>query len=278
METERERGQERGLARLIAGRPRLEPGHVWLAGAGPGDIGLLTLDTVSALAQAEVVLHDALVGTEIFSLIRPGAELIHAGKRGGKPSSEQAGISAELVVQARAGRRVLRLKGGDPFVFGRGGEEILTLAEAGIPFRVIPGMTAGVAGLAAALIPATMRGVNQAIIFATGHGAESQHATLNWEAMAGLGQPIVLYMGAKRIATIARRLMAGGMPAEMPAALIQGATTPEQRVTVTDVAHIPDIAAGAEDAAPALIVIGRIVALRRQILDLVAQLAPELRG
>lgn len=269
---------ETGLSRLMARRPRLQPGHVWLAGAGPGDIGLLALDTVSALAQADVVLHDALVGTEIFGLIRPEAELIHAGKRGGKPSSEQAGISAELVVQARRGRRVLRLKGGDPFVFGRGGEEILTLAEAGIPFRVIPGMTAGVAGLAAALIPATMRGINQAIIFATGHGAESQHATLNWEAMAGLGQPIVLYMGAKRIGTIARRLMAGGMEAAMPAALILGATTALQSVTVTDLAHIAEVASGAEDEAPALIVIGRIVTVRQQILDLAAAVQPDLRG
>ncbi|HTI02209.1 MAG TPA: uroporphyrinogen-III C-methyltransferase [Acidisoma sp.] len=268
--------QEAGLSRLMARRPRLDPGHVWLAGAGPGDVGHLTLDAVSAMGQAEVVLHDALVGTEIFSLIRPGAELIHAGKRCGKPSSEQAGISAELVAQARAGRRVLRLKGGDPFVFGRGGEEILALAEAGIPFRVIPGLTAGVAGLAAALIPATMRGINQAIIFATGHGAESQHATLNWEAMAALGQPIVLYMGSKRISTIARRLMAGGMDAAMPAALILGATTARQEVTVTDLAHIAETAAGAEEEAPALIVIGRIVAMRQRISDLVAAVVPEL--
>jgi uroporphyrin-III C-methyltransferase len=269
---------EVGLSRLMARRPRLEPGHVWLAGAGPGDVGHLTLDAVSAMGQAEVVLHDALVGTEIFSLIRPGAELIHAGKRCGKPSSQQAGISAELVAQARAGRRVLRLKGGDPFVFGRGGEEILALAEAGIPFRVIPGMTAGVAGLAAALIPATMRGINQAIIFATGHGAESQHATLNWEAMAALGQPIVLYMGAKRIGTIARRLMAGGMERDMPAALILGATTALQSVTVTDLAHIAETAAGAEEEAPALIVIGRIVTMRQTIADLVASVQPELCG
>ncbi len=111
---------------------------------------------------------------------------------------------------------MLRLKGGDPFVFGRGGEEVLALAEAGIPFRVIPGMTSGVAGLAAAFIPATMRGINQAIIFATGHGAESQHATLNWEAMASLGQPIVLYMGAKRIGTIARRLRPAAWPPICP--------------------------------------------------------------
>jgi uroporphyrin-III C-methyltransferase len=266
------------LARLMAARPRLEPGHVWLAGAGPGEVGHLTLDVVSALGQAEVVLHDALIGEAVFALIHPEAELIHAGKRCGKPSAAQDGISAELIAQARAGRRVLRLKGGDPFVFGRGGEEVLALAEAGIPFRVLPGLTAGVAGLAAALIPPTMRGINQAVIFATGHGAESQHATLDWEGMARLGQPIVLYMGAKRIGTIARRLAAGGMPATMPAALIQGATTPSQRVTVTDLAHIATIAQGAEEEAPALIVIGRIVSFRAQIAGLMAAIAPEISG
>ncbi|WP_227306422.1 uroporphyrinogen-III C-methyltransferase [Acidisoma cellulosilyticum] len=267
---------ETALTRLMAQGPRLEPGHVWLAGAGPGDAGHLTLHAVSALSQADVVLTDALVGPEILSLLKPDAELIHAGKRCGRPSSEQASISAELVAQAKRGRRVLRLKGGDPFVFGRGGEEVLALAEAGIPFRVIPGLTAGVAGLAAAFIPATMRGINQAIIFATGHGAESQHATLNWEAMATLGQPIVLYMGAKRIGTIARRLMAGGMGADMPSALIVGATTPDMAVTVTDLGHIAETVGDADEEAPALIVIGRIVTMRARILDLVAAMEPEL--
>ena len=267
---------ETALARLMAQGKRLEPGHVWLAGAGPGDAGHLTLLAVSALAQADVVLTDALVGPDILSLLKPEAEVIYAGKRCGKPSSEQASISAELVAQARRGRRVLRLKGGDPFVFGRGGEEVLALAEAGIPFRVIPGLTAGVAGLAAAFIPATMRGINQAIIFATGHGAESQHATLNWEAMASLGQPIVLYMGAKRIGTIARRLMAGGMASDMPAALIVGATTPDMAVTVTDLAHIAEVVGETAEEAPALIVIGSIVAMRERILGLVAAMEPEL--
>jgi uroporphyrin-III C-methyltransferase len=267
---------ETALTRLMAQGPRLEPGHVWLAGAGPGDVGHLTLHAVSALAQADVVLTDALVGPDILSLLRPDAELIQAGKRCGRPSAAQAGISAELIAQARRSRRVLRLKGGDPFVFGRGGEEVLALAEAGIPFRVIPGLTAGVAGLAAAFIPATMRGINQAIIFATGHGAESERATLNWEVIAKLGQPIVLYMASRRIGAIARRLMVGGMPAEMPAALIQGATTPEQSVIVTDLAHIAETAGQADEDAPALIVIGRIVAIRERILALVAALEPEL--
>jgi uroporphyrin-III C-methyltransferase len=267
---------ETALARLMAQGTRLQPGHVWLAGAGPGDAGHLTLHAVSALAQADVVLTDALVGPDILSLLKPDVEVIYAGKRCGRPSSEQASISAQLVAQARLGRRVLRLKGGDPFVFGRGGEEVLALVEAGIPFRVIPGLTAGVAGLAAAFIPATMRGINQAIIFATGHGAESQHATLNWEVMASLGQPIVLYMGAKRIGTIARRLMAGGMAADMPAALIVGATMPEQTVTVTDLGHITEVVGETDEEAPALIVIGRIVAMRAKILDLVAAVTPEL--
>ncbi|GAB0115499.1 uroporphyrinogen-III C-methyltransferase [Acidisoma sp. C75] len=269
---------EQALARLMAGRPRLAPGHVWLAGAGPGEVGQLTLEVVSALGQAEVVLHDALIGPEIFALIPPEAELIHAGKRCGRPSAAQDGISAELIAQARRGRRVLRLKGGDPFVFGRGGEEVMALARAGIPFRVLPGLTAGVAGLAAALIPPTMRGINQAVIFATGHGADSQHATLDWEGMARLGQPIVLYMGAKRITTIARRLQAGGLGPETPAALIQDATRPDMRVRVTDLAHIAALAEGAEDEAPALIVIGHIVRFRGAITALMDGLAAEGGG
>ena len=267
---------ETALTRLIAQGPKFEAGHVWLAGAGPGDAGHLTLYAAAALTQADVVLADALVGPDILSLLKPGAELVPAGKRCGKPSAEQAGISAELIAQARRGRRVLRLKGGDPFVFGRGGEEVLALAKAGIPFRVIPGLTAGVAGLAAAFIPATMRGINQAIIFATGHGAESQHATLNWEAMASLDQPIVLYMAARRIGTIARRLRAGGMAGDLPAAVILAATTPEQSVTVTDLAHIAETAGQLGAEAPALIVIGRIVTLRGQIQALIQAVEPEL--
>lgn len=267
---------EEALRRLMGELPGFAPGHVWLAGAGPGDAGHLTLHAIAGLAQADVVLHDALVSETVLALARPGAALVPAGKRCGRPSSEQTTISAALVAEARAGHRVLRLKGGDPFVFGRGGEEVLALAEAGIPFRVIPGMTAGVAGLAAALIPATMRGINQAIIFATGHGAELQHASLNWEAMARLGQPIVLYMGARRIGTIARRLMAGGMAPTLPAALIIGATTPEQSVTVTDLGHIAEVVGEGDEEFPALIVIGAIVTMRARIAALVERLRPEL--
>src|SRR5712692_5141895 len=179
------------LAALRGGIPLLKPGHVWLAGAGPGDPGLLTLDALAGLSQADVVVHDALVDKRVLALAGPQARLEFAGKRGGKPSATQADISQRLVELARAGQRVLRLKGGDPFVFGRGGEEALILAAAGVPFRVIPGVTAGLAALAAASIPATLRGVNRAVIFAAGYGAEE--ADVDWGALARTGEPIILY-------------------------------------------------------------------------------------
>ena len=199
-----------GVGALAAGRagiPVFEPGHVWLAGAGPGDPGLLTLDALAGLTQADVVVHDALVDQRILALAGSQARLEFAGKRGGKPSAVQADISERLVALARASQRVLRLKGGDPFVFGRGGEEAMTLAAAGIPFRIIPGVTAGLAALAAAAIPATLRGINRAVIFAAGHGAEED---FDWAPLARAGQPIVLYMVMHNLDRIAAALMDGG--------------------------------------------------------------------
>src|SRR6202043_4020088 len=151
------------LAARRAGVPVFAPGTVWLAGAGPGDPGLLTLDALAGLAQADVVVHDALVDERVLALAGPQAQLEFAGKRGGKPSATQADISQRLVALARAGQRVLRLKGGDPFVFGRGGEEALGLAAADISFRIVPGVTAGLAGLAYANIPATTRDTNHGV-------------------------------------------------------------------------------------------------------------------
>src|SRR5580693_6515111 len=194
------------LAAGRAGIPVFEPGHVWLAGAGPGDPGLLTLDALTGLAQADVVVHDALVDQRILALAGSQTRLEFAGKRGGKPSALQADISERLVALARASQRVLRLKGGDPFVFGRGGEEAMTLAAAGIPFRIIPGVTAGLAALAAAAIPATLRGINRAVIFAAGHGAEED---FDWAPLARAGQPIVLYMVMHNLDRIAAALMDG---------------------------------------------------------------------
>jgi uroporphyrin-III C-methyltransferase len=262
---------------LLGQLPKLLPGHVWLAGAGPGDPGLLTLHALSGLTQADAIVHDALVDPRILSLGRADTERIFAGKRGGKPSVHQADIAATLVTLARAGRRVLRLKGGDPFVFGRGGEEALTLAEHGIPFRVVPGITAGIAGLAAALIPATMRGINQAVVLATGHGAEDSGGGVDrgvdWAALARLGQPIVLYMAVTHVAAIVRALLAGGLAAETPAAVIASATTPQQRVLVSTLAALPADLARDGLSTPAIMVVGHIVSVRARLLALLPELA-----
>src|SRR5271154_5572696 len=193
------------LAARRAGVPIFAPGPVWPAGAGPGDPGLLTLDALAGLAQADVVVHDALVDARVLALAGPQARLEFAGKRGGKPSATQTDISERLVTLARGGNRVLRLKGGDPFMFGRGGEEAMTLAAAGVPFRVIPGVTAGLAALAAAGIPATLRGTNRGEIFAAGHGEEEK---FDWAPLARTGQPIVLYMVMHHLERIAAALMA----------------------------------------------------------------------
>ena len=262
------------LEALLASGPRLRPGHVWLAGAGPGDPGCLTLDVVAALAQAEVVVHDALVSEEVLALAPATARRIFAGKRGGRPSAHQDDITATLIEQARAGHRVVRLKGGDPFVFGRGGEEAEALAGAGIPVRVLPGLTAGLAGLAAAQIPATMRHVNQAVILATGHGAASADG-LDWAALARTGQPIVLYMALHTLPAIVAALLAGGMPAATPAAIVVGATTPDQRVVVTELDGLVEAARRQGTAMPAIIAIGHIVAVRARLLAMAELVAAQ---
>src|SRR5262249_1613276 len=214
--------------------------HVWLAGAGPGDPGLLTLDAFAGLSQADVIVHDALVDGRILALAGPQARLEVAGKRGGKPSATQIDICKRLVEHARAGERVLRLKGGDPFVFGRGGEEMFALAAAGVPFRVIPGVTAGLAALAAASIPATLRGVHRAIIFAAGHGGE--HDAFDWAPLARTGQPIVLYMVLHNLAGITGALIRGGLPPQTPAALISSAMTDQERIFVSTLEGLaPDV-------------------------------------
>jgi uroporphyrin-III C-methyltransferase len=250
--------------------PELAPGHVWLAGAGPGDPGLLTLDALAGLAQADVVVHDALVDDRVLALRQPQARLEFAGKRGGRPSPSQEDISQRLIALARAGHRVLRLKGGDPSIFGRGGEEALALAQAGIPFRVIPGVTAGLAALAAAQIPATMRGINQAVILATGHGADGDP---DWAALARTGQPLVLYMAARKLDSIAAALIAGGLRPETPAAVIAAATTTDERILISTLDRIAAEARAGGFGAPAVVVIGEIVAMRDTLLRATAAAA-----
>ena len=257
------------LGRLAPELPPFAPGEVWLAGAGPGSLGCLTLEVIGALGAADDVVYDALVAPETLRAARPDAALHFVGKRRAQPSTPQADIDALLVRLGRAGRRVLRLKGGDPNIFGRGGEEALALARAGVPFRVLPGVTSAFGALASARIPATRRGTSKALILATGHAVGTAD-DVDWTALARTGQPIVIYMGLAGIAHIAAALMAGGLAPGTPAAVIASATTPDERVLVADLASVASRAAAEGIAAPALIVVGAIVRLREELLALAA--------
>lgn len=251
---------------LFSALPSMEKGSVWLVGAGPGDPGLLTLHAANALQQADVIVHDALVNADCLSLARPGVLLEFAGKRGGKPSHKQRDISLRLVELARAGHRVLRLKGGDPFVFGRGGEEALTLIEHGIPFRIVPGITAGIGGLAYAGIPVTHREVNHAVTFLTGHDSSGVVPDrINWEGIAKGSPVIVMYMAMKHIGQIAQNLIAGGRSADEPVAFVCNAATPEQQVLETTLGRAEADVEAAGIEPPAIVVVGEVVRLRASL-------------
>src|SRR6516165_5821387 len=242
----------------LLGLAEFAPGNVWLVGAGPGDPGLLSALALHALARADVVAYDALVDPRILRLARPGAALDYAGKRGGRPSPTQPDISARLVRLAQASNRVLRLKGGDPCVFGRGGEEALALAAAGVPFRIVPGITAGIGGLAYAGIPVTHRDTNSAVIFLTGHDSDGEvPGGLDWPAIARGAPVLVLYMAARHLPSIAERLVSGGRRSEEPVAVISKATTPAQRVVVSTLGEVATAAAGID--APSIVVVGEVV-------------------
>jgi uroporphyrin-III C-methyltransferase len=242
--------------------PEFAPGWVWLCGAGPGDPGLLTLHAWNALGQADAVVYDALVAQEILDLAPAGASREYAGKRGGKPSAKQCDITARLIQLARQGKRVLRLKGGDPFVFGRGGEEALGLVAADVPFRIVPGVSAGVGGLGYAGIPATHRDTNHAVTFVTGHVAGGGPVHLDWEGIARGSPVIVLYMALKHLDLIADKLIAGGRDPSEPVAIVTNASTPQQRVHETTLAQAASDVAAHGISPPALVVIGEVVRLR----------------
>lgn len=253
--------------------PRFEPGWVWLVGAGPGDPGLLSLHALNGLQQADVVVYDALVDKSILKAAREGAELVYAGKRGGKPSPKQADISRKLVELAKAGKRVLRLKGGDPFVFGRGGEEALALVAARVPFRLVPGITAGIGGLAYAGIPATHRDINAAVTFVTGHQAGGNVPEgLDWDALAKGSPLLVIYMAVQNLAAIAERLMAAGRPGDEPVAFVSKASTPEQTVLETTLANCVADSHAHPVPTPSIMVVGQAVKLRAS-LDWVGAMA-----
>jgi len=244
--------------------PEFAAGSVWLVGAGPGDPGLLTALALHALDRADAIVHDALVDPRVLALARPGASLEFAGKRGGRPSPRQPDITARLIALARSGRRVLRLKGGDPCIFGRGGEEALALAEARVPFRIVPGISAGIGGLAYAGIPLTHRETNSAVTLVTGHSVEGTvPGGLDWEAIARGSPVIVLYMGLKHLRPIAARLIAAGRDPAEPAAVVSRVATEAQRVVVATLSEITEAAEGMET--PAIVVIGEVVRLRDRL-------------
>ena len=245
--------------------PPFAPGTAWLVGAGPGDPGLLTVHAINALGVADVVIYDALVDRRVLSLAQNGAVLEYAGKRGGQRSAVQRDISERLIQLAREGFRVLRLKGGDPFVFGRGGEEALALAEAGIPFRIIPGVSSGLAALAIHGVPATIRSANHAVILATGHCAAD--ASMDWASLARTGAPIVLYMAVANLPAIVDALMRGGLEGSTPALVVHAATTSEESVLEAPLERLPSLADGGAIRSPAVIAVGAVAAFRAAIAN-----------
>ena len=253
---------QRAAVKQIAdtlGLPSLQPGWVWLAGAGPGDPGLASLHTIHAITEADVILTDALASRELLTLSRPDARIVDAGKRGGRASHPQAAITRQMISFARKHLRVLRLKGGDPFVFGRGGEEALALVKAGIPFRIVPGVTAGIGGIAYAGIPVTHRDTNQAITFVTGTSANGRAPDLDWDSIARGSPTIILYMARRYAGEIAGRLIAAGRDPGEPAAVISNASLANQTTTVTTLRALGEVAATADT--PAILVIGDNVRL-----------------
>lgn len=245
--------------------PEFARGSVWLVGAGPGDPGLLTVLALHALKLADGIVYDALVDPRILALARPDAAMEYAGKRGGRPSPRQADISTRLIALAREGKRVLRLKGGDPCVFGRGGEEALALARALIPFRIVPGITAGIGGLAYAGIPVTHRDVGSAVTFVTGHDSSGTVPAVDWEAIARGSPAIVIYMSLRHLERIAERLIAGGRSPSEPVAIVSKAATSGQIVLVTTLAEAAAAARDAAIEAPTIVAIGDIVRLRAEL-------------
>lgn len=244
------------------------PGKVYLVGAGPGDPGLFTLKGKSLLEQANVVVYDALVSPPILAMVNPDAKLLAAGKRRGYHSLSQSDINQLLIEQARSHDLVVRLKGGDPFVFGRGGEEMVDLVAAGIPVEVVPGITAGVAVPAYAGIPVTHREFSSSVTFVTGHEAAGKYQPkVNWQAIAQSSETIVIYMGVHNLPNIIKALTDGGLSSDTPVALVRWGTRPEQDDLVATVATIEAEMIATGFAAPAIAVIGNVVNLHGLLAD-----------
>lgn len=239
-------------------------GRVVLVGTGPGDPELLTVRALRLIERAQIALFDNLVAPEILDLLPSSAERIYVGKRRNNHAMSQKAINALMIDLARRGHRVLRLKGGDPFMFGRGGEEIEALSAAGIPFQVVPGITAAIGASACTGIPLTHRDCAQACVFVTGH-LQDGSIDLDWPALARPGQTVVIYMGLLGLPLLCARLIEHGRSGNTPAAIVQEATRPGQRVVVGTLETLPQQAIDAGLRAPTVIVVGEVVAMRQQL-------------
>ena len=241
-----------------------QSGWVYLVGAGPGDPDLLTLKAARLIGEADVLVYDNLVSKQILALAKTGAELIYAGKERGNHSLPQEQINALLVRLARTNRSVVRLKGGDPYIFGRGGEEVETLQADGVQFEVVPGITAAAGVATYAGIPLTHRNHAQACVFVTGHLKDGT-MNLDWPGLARKRQTVVIYMGLSGLAYLCNKLMEHGLPADWPAAIVQHGTRPTQRTVSGTLSTLPALAEGANLRAPTLIIVGEVVRLRDKL-------------
>lgn len=251
---------------IAAGADAFASGSVALVGAGPGDPDLLTLKALKRLSAAEIVFVDRLVGSGVMALINPAAEIVSVGKSKGEHSVPQTEINARLVAAARASKRVVRLKGGDPFIFGRGGEEMEALREAGVPVEIVPGVSSALGCAASAQIPLTHRDLAQSVTFVTGHAALGAEPDLDWEALARGNQTVVVFMGLGAADRISTRLVAAGRAADTPVAVIENGTRPGEVLAHGRLGVLSEIIAEAGVTGPAIVIIGEVAALGRDAM------------